>query len=57
MPINLSEEAGHMGGKRMRAIIHLDGVPDHIEPYDYVYCVMLARKLDPDGKRLKVVVT
>jgi hypothetical protein len=40
----------------MRAIIYLDGKPDHKEPYDYLYCVQLAFKLDPEGKRLKVKV-
>jgi hypothetical protein len=40
----------------MKAIIHLDGVPDHKEPWDYEYCVQLAFKLDPQGKRLRVKV-
>lgn len=40
----------------MRAIIYLNGIPDHKEPYDYKYCVKLAFKLDPKGKSLKVMV-
>lgn len=40
----------------MKAIIFLDGVPDHKDPYDYKYCVRLAFKLDPEGKRLRVQV-
>jgi hypothetical protein len=40
----------------MRAIIYLDGVADHKDPYDLVYCVILDRKLDPEGKRLRVKV-
>lgn len=40
----------------MRAIIYLNGIPDHKEPYDYKYCVTLAFKYDPEGKYLKVKV-
>jgi hypothetical protein len=40
----------------VKAIIFLDGKPDHKEPYDLLYCIRLAFKLDPAGKRLKVVV-
>lgn len=40
----------------MKAIIFLNGKPDHKEPYDYKYCVRLAFKLDPMGKHLKVQV-
>lgn len=38
----------------MKAIIYLNGIPDHKEPYDLIYCIRLAFKLDPEGKYLKV---
>jgi hypothetical protein len=41
---------------RIRAIIHLNGIPDHKEPWDYKYCVKLAFLLDPLGKSLIVKV-
>jgi hypothetical protein len=40
----------------MKAIIYLDGKPDHIEPWPYKYCVKLAFLLDPLGKSLIVKV-
>lgn len=40
----------------MLAIIYLNGIPDHKEPYDLVYCIRLAFKLDPLGEFLKVKV-
>jgi hypothetical protein len=38
----------------MKAIIYLNGIPDHKEPYPYKYCVQLAFKLDPKGEILRV---
>jgi hypothetical protein len=38
----------------MKAIIFLNGKPDHKDPYPYVYCVRLAFKLDPEGKHIEV---
>lgn len=40
----------------MKAIIFLNGIPDHKEPYDLIYCIRLAFKLDPLGEFLRVVV-
>lgn len=40
--------------RRTKAFIFLDGIQDHKDPYDYVYCVRLAFKLDPEGKVLRV---